>query len=157
MHFWPQSNFFCILRVLKQNSEYFQKSPKVAKNHKNIQINEFLVPQLLRFKDSETIWKKCIFLPQSHFSVFLRILKQNSEYFQKSPKIAKNHKNIQIHEFLIPQLLRFKDPDTIWKKCIFGPKATFSVFWGYLSKILNISKSLPKSPKITKIYKSMNF
>ena len=102
--FCPKANFLYFWGYLSKILNIFEKSPKspkfakitkIAKNHKNAQIHDFLVPTLLRFKDSETIWKKCTLLPQSQFSVFLRVLKQNSEYFPKIAKIAKIRKNHQ--------------------------------------------------------------
>ena len=63
------------------------------------------------------------------------VLKQNSEIFKKSLKIVNKCTKIQIHEFLVPQLIVLRDAEIIWKNLIFGPKLHFSVFWGYLGKI----------------------
>ena len=95
--------------VLKQNSEIFQKSVKIVKNHTKIQIHEFLVPQLLGLRDAKKMWKNLIFGQKMHFLWIFGILKQNYEICQKPVKIPQNHTKIQIHEFLVPQLLGLRD------------------------------------------------
>ena len=119
---------FVFLRVLWQNSEYVQKSSKHFENQEQIEIHEFLVLQVLGLRDSERIWNKCIFGPNFVFSVFLRVLSQNSEYFQR---IFKHQEQIEINEFVVLQVLGLRDSERILKKCIFGPKPfCFCIFEG---------------------------
>ena len=100
---------------------------KIVKDHQRIQIYEFLVPQLLGLGDSEKIWKNLISGPKLQFFWIFGVLRQNSEIFQKSVKIFKNHTKIQIHGFLVPQLLVLRDSEKIWKNLICGPKV--HCFW----------------------------
>ena len=51
-----------------------------------------------------------------HFGDFWGNETKFQDFYKKSVKIVKNHKNIQIHEFQVPRVLVLRDSEKMLKK-----------------------------------------
>ena len=127
--------FFWFLGYLNKILKFSRKSVKIIKNHKRMQIYEFLKLQLLGLKDSEKIWKNFILGPRLHFFWMFGVLRQHSEIFQKTVEIFKNLTKIQIYGFLVPQPLVLRDSEKILKKLVFWSKKYISLALGQNSEM----------------------